>query len=48
MKNFYRLYRRRGGVYYVEDIGTHRQESLKTRDKAAADQLLAAKNASAQ
>ena len=48
MKNSYRLYRRRGGVYYAEDVETRRQESLKTKDKATAVQLLKAKNAAAQ
>ncbi len=48
MKNSYRLYRRRGGVYYAEDVETRRQESLKTKDKATAVQLLGAKNAAAQ
>jgi len=48
MKNFYRLYRRRGGIYYAEEIATRRQESLKTRDKATAEQLLSARNAATQ
>jgi hypothetical protein len=48
MKNYYRLYRRNGGVYYAEEIVTRRQESLKTRDKATAEQLLSARNAAAQ
>ena len=49
MKKFYRIFRRgRGGVYYAEEIATKRQESLKTRDRAAAEQLLNARNAAAQ
>jgi hypothetical protein len=48
MKNFYRLCRRNGGVYYAKEISTRKQESLKTPDKATAEQLLSARNAAAQ
>ena len=48
MKNFYRLYRRHGGIFYAEEIESRRQESLKTRDKTTATRLLNAKNAAAQ
>lgn len=48
MTNSFRLYRRRSGVYYAEDVETRRQESLKTQDKATAVQLLNAKNAATQ
>jgi integrase len=47
MKNLYRLYRRHGGVFYIEVIATGRQESLKTRDQTTAEKLLNAKNAAA-
>ena len=41
MKNRYRLYRRRmGGVFYVHDSETGKQESLGTRDRAEATTLL--------
>lgn len=48
MQKFYRLYRRRSGVYYAENISNRRQESLKTRDRATAEQLLQAMNAAVQ
>ena len=47
MKNRYRLYRRRmGGVFYVHDSETGKQESLGTRDRAEATTLLNARNES--
>jgi len=49
MKNRYRLYRRRrGGCYYAHDGVTGKQESLKTRNRPAAQRLLAAKNAAVE
>lgn len=44
MKNRYRVFRRGWGTYYCEDLVTKKQESLKTRDKAEAHRLVAAKN----
>src|SRR6185436_2578580 len=45
MKNRYRLYRRRmGGVFYVHDSETGKQESLGTRDRREAATLLNARN----
>ena len=47
MKNRYRLYRRKlGGVFYVRDSETGKQESLGTRDRAEATTLLNARNES--
>ena len=47
MKNRYRLYRRKlGGVFYIHDSETGRQESLGTRDRAEATALLNARNES--
>ena len=48
MTERYRLYRRRNGVYYLEDTFTHKQESLRTADRAEAKQIAAAHNQSAQ
>jgi hypothetical protein len=49
MKNRYRLYRRRrNGNYYAHDAATGKQESLRTANRAAAQRLLAAKNAAAE
>ena len=45
MKDQYRLYRR-GNIFYAQNNITGKQESLGTRDKSAAKQILAAKNAS--
>jgi hypothetical protein len=46
MKNRYRLvrYGRRGGNYYLHDNETGQRESLETRDKARATELLVARN----
>lgn len=44
MKAKYRLYQRDNGVFYLEDTESKRQESLKTRDKAAAERLYHARN----
>src|SRR5204863_2254338 len=46
-KNRFRLYRRTmGGVFYVHDAETGKQESLGTRDRAEATTLLNARNES--
>jgi integrase len=44
MKAKYRLWQRRGGVYYAFDRVTKKQTSLETRDKHEAIRLLNAKN----
>jgi integrase len=46
MLDRYRLYRRKNGIYYVEDKTTGKQSSLKTKDRGEAEQLLAANNQS--
>ena len=47
MKRRYILYRRKsGGIFYVHDSQTGKQESLGTRDRAEARTLLAARNES--
>ena len=46
MQERYRLYQRTNGIFYVEDIATKKQETLKTRYKADALGLLAARNQS--
>jgi hypothetical protein len=43
MKQRFRLYRRNGGIFYVHDGDTGKQESLCTRDRAEASALFAAK-----
>ena len=43
MKLTYRLFRKRSGIYFCEDRVTRRQESLHTREKAVATQLINAK-----
>jgi len=47
MRNRYRLFQR-GRVFYVQDNRTGRQESLRTKDKTQASQLLQSKNQAAQ
>lgn len=47
MKQRYRVFLRPWGVYYYEDLQTGQQETLKTRDKAEAHRLVAAKNETA-
>ena len=47
MKNQYVLFRRRSGIFYVENCATHKQESLRTQDKAAAHRILNARNEAA-
>lgn len=46
MKTRFRLFRRASGIFYIEDSVTLRQESLKTKDKTAAQRLFQARNAS--
>ncbi len=46
MKQRFRLYRRHGGIYYVHDDESGKQESLGTRDRAEAASLFAAKTQS--
>ena len=46
MKQRFRLYRRNGGIYYIHDDETGKQESLQTRDRAEASALFAAKTQS--
>lgn len=44
MKFRYRLFQRRRGIFFLEDRITHKQESLKTRDKIAAQRIFNARN----
>ncbi len=37
---------KRGSTYYLEDTATHKQESLRTKDKREAERIRAAKNES--
>jgi len=46
MKQRFRLYRRNGGIYYVHDDETGKQESLHTRERVEASALFAAKTQS--
>ena len=47
MKSRFILYRRKlGGMFYVEDTQTRKQESLGTKDRAEAKALLNARNES--
>jgi integrase len=48
MQNRYRLFRRAGGVYYAHDAVTGKQESLRTREKHHAVQMVSAKNQALQ
>jgi hypothetical protein len=50
MKNRYRLvrYGRRGGICYLHDSENGKRESLETKDKARATELLVAKNDAAR
>lgn len=43
MKHRFRLYRRDGGIYYIQDDQTRKQESLHTRDRVEAAALFAAR-----
>jgi integrase len=44
MKPRYRLFRRRSGIFFLEDCVSRQQESLRTKDKDDARRLFAAKN----
>lgn len=44
MKLQYRLFRRRNGIFFIQNNATGKQESLQTRDKATATRLFHAKN----
>lgn len=44
MKRQYRLFQRNSGIFFIQNNTTGRQESLKTRDKAAARRIFNAKN----
>ena len=48
MQDRYWLYQRENGVFYLQDKVTGKQESLKTRNAAAANRLLAGKNQSVE
>jgi integrase len=48
MSDKYRMYLRKNGVFYAEDVQTHQQGSLGTRDRSEAERLLFAKNESAR
>src|SRR5689334_23105931 len=48
MKNRYRMFRRGGGVFYLQDSVTGKQESLRTINRAQAEQLLQARNTALQ
>ena len=50
MNDHYRLFQNhaRGGSYYIEDNVTHKQESLRTKDKPTAQRLLNARNEAAR
>jgi len=39
MKHRFRLYRRKGGVYYIQDSQSGKQASLGTRDRREATEL---------
>lgn len=44
MQERYRLYQRENGMFYLEERSTKKQESLRTKDKAEALGLAAARN----
>ncbi len=46
MKSRFILYRQRGGMFYIEDTHTRKQESLGTKFRAEAAALLHARNES--
>jgi integrase len=48
MQDRYWLYQRENGIFYLQDKITGKQQSLKTRDGAAANRLLAGKNQSVE
>jgi len=44
MKLRYRLFQRSSGIFFIEDRISKKQESLKTRDKIAAQRIFSARN----
>ena len=44
MQERYPLYQRHNGIYYLEDVATRKQESLKTKNRSEATGLLTARN----
>lgn len=44
MKHKYRMFRRRSGVYFIQDNETGKQQSLRTKNKVEAETLLSASN----
>jgi hypothetical protein len=44
MKRKYRLFKRNTGIFFIQNNATGKQESLKTRDKTAAQRIFNAKN----
>ena len=44
MKLRYRLFQRSSGIFFIEDRISKKQESLKTRDKTAAQRVFNARN----
>jgi len=44
MKSQYRLFKRNNGIYFIQNNATRKQESLRTRDKIAAQRIFNAKN----
>ena len=44
MKQKYRLFRRKSGIYFLENRITKKQESLRTRDRVEATRLFHARN----
>jgi hypothetical protein len=44
MKDRYRVFRRGWGTFYCQDSLTGKQETLRTRDRAEAHRLVAARN----
>lgn len=48
MKERYKMFRRKGGKFYLRDTLTRAKESLRTADRVEASRLLAAKNQSVE
>jgi hypothetical protein len=44
VRNQYYLFRRRNGIFYLQNCTTRKQESLRTRDKVTAQRLYFALN----
>jgi hypothetical protein len=44
METRYKVYQRGNGIYYIQDVVTNQQETLRTRDKKKALALLVARN----